>query len=137
VPVSEGAPEFVVVFGVAGLRDSSKRPDVADCGQAIVFNPPMDDRGAVSGRASGRYGASDGLQSAGVGEASRVVTDLGEDVCAGAFAEAWKARDDPVIATLAGCLYELEAWLNTVSSVDYTKAEADANPRPCRRARPD
>jgi hypothetical protein len=64
------------------------------------FYPSVGDRGAASGRAGDWCGASEGFQSAGIGKASRVVTDLGEDASAGSFAEAGKGIEMPSAPTL-------------------------------------
>jgi hypothetical protein len=94
VPVSGGAAGVVVAACARRSAQRSQCPDRADCGQASVFDMPVQHNGFLAAGAGDRGGSSEGFEPAGIGEAGAVVADLSQGPDAGQHPQAGKAGDD-------------------------------------------
>ena len=94
VPVSGGAARIEVSPCAGTGAQRTDRPGVPDRGQAPVLDMPVHHDDFSTAGAGDRGGAGVGLQSAGVGEAGAVVSDLGEHPGAGQQPEPWEANND-------------------------------------------
>jgi hypothetical protein len=110
VAVAMVSASAVVPAGWAWVDGGAGGPYPADGGEPVVLDAAVGDRGESARGSSDWRGSGVCLQPPVVGESGAVVTDLGENPCAGQVGSTGETGDDGVVGVVAelfgGCLFE-------------------------------